>query len=53
MKIYKRVFHSMLNNDEQQDDINYLKEQCDIYDEDEVQEITADRTPIQIRSLCL
>ena len=36
-----------LNVDEQQDDIKHLKEQFDIYDEDEVQEITAARNPMQ------
>ena len=43
----------MLNVDEQQDDIKHLKEQCDIEDEDEVQEITAARNPIKRISLCL
>ena len=43
----------MLNVDEQQDDIKYLKEECDIDDEDEVQKITAARTPIKRRSLRL
>ena len=33
-----------VNVDEQHNDIEYLKEQCDIGDEDEVQEITATRT---------
>ena len=34
--------------DKQQDDIKHLKEQChDIDDEDEVQEITADSTPMK------
>ena len=57
------VFHSMkgnnekaievnnelkLNVDEQQDDdLIHLKEQCDIYDIDKVQEITAARTPME------
>ena len=36
-----------LNADEQQDDINHLKEQCEIYDEDDVQEITAARNPLK------
>ena len=35
-----------LNVYEEQDDINHLKEQCDIDDEDEFQEITAARTPM-------
>ena len=58
MKINKKVFHSIkviyekaieVNNDlkltvdDQQGDIKHLKEQCDIDDEDEVQEITAAR----------
>ena len=62
MKINKKVFKSMkviyekalvVNNDlnlnvgEQQDDIKHLKEQCDINDEDEVQEITTARNPIK------
>ena len=34
-----------LNVDEQQDDIKHLKEQCDIDNEDKVQEITAAITP--------
>ena len=54
----KKVFHSKLqkaievNNeltlkvDEQQDDLKYLREKCDIDDEDKVQEITAGRTPM-------
>ena len=36
-----------LNVDEQQGDIKHLKEQCDIYDEDEVHEITADKNPMK------
>ena len=36
-----------LNVDEQQDELKHVKEQCDIDDEDEVQEITAARTPIK------
>ena len=36
-----------LNVDEQQDDIKHLKQQCDIEDEDKVQEITAARNPIK------
>ena len=36
-----------LNVDEQQDDIKHLKEQCDIDNEDEVQEITAARKPMK------
>ena len=36
-----------LNVDEQQHDIKHLKEQCDINDEDEVQEITTARNPIK------
>ena len=36
-----------LNVDEQQYDITHLKLQCDIKDEDEVQEITAARTPMK------
>ena len=36
-----------LNVDEQQDDIKHLKEQCDIDDEYEVQEITAARNPVK------
>ena len=33
--------------DKQQDDIKHLKEQCDIDNEDEVQEITAAITPMK------
>ena len=33
--------------DEQQDDITHFKEQCDIDDEDEAQEITAAIIPIK------
>ena len=36
-----------LNVDEQKDDIKHLKEQCDLGDEDEVQEITAARNPMK------
>ena len=36
-----------LNVDKQQDDIKHLKEQCDIDDEDEVQEITAASIPMK------
>ena len=40
-----------LNVDEQQDDLIHLKEQCDIY---EVQEITAARTPMKKnRPMCV
>ena len=57
-----KIFHSMkvnnekaievnnelkLNVDEQQDDLIYLKEQCDIDYMDEVNEITAARTPMK------
>ena len=46
-----------LNVDEQQDDLIHLKEQCDIYDIgdiDEVQEITAARTPMKKnRPMCV
>ena len=37
-----------LNVDKQQDDIKHLKEQCDIDDKDEVQEITAARNPMKM-----
>ena len=58
MKINNKVFHIIkliyekvievnndlkLNVDEQQDDLKHLKEQCDIDDENEVQEVTAAR----------
>ena len=58
----QKVFHNMkvnyengievnnelkLNVDDQQDDIKHLKEQWDIDDEDEVQKITAARTPMK------
>ena len=36
-----------LKGDEQQDDVKHLKEQCDIDDGDEVQEITAARTSMK------
>ena len=36
-----------LNVDEQQDDIKNFKEQCDIDDEEEVQEITSARNPMK------
>ena len=42
-----------LNVDEQQDDIQHFKEQCDIQDENEVQEITAAQTPIKRMDLCV
>ena len=49
--IYERaievIYEIKVNVDEQHDDIKHLKEQCDIGDEDEVQEITAARTPIK------
>ena len=41
-----------LNVGEQQDDIKHLKEPCDIDDENKVQEITADITPIK-RKACM
>ena len=42
-----------LNVDKQQDAINNIKDQCDIYDKDEVQEITASKTPMKkIWSVC-
>ena len=41
------------NVHEQSDDINHLKEQCDIDHKDEVQEITAATTPWKRKSLCL
>ena len=41
------------NVDEQQDDIKHLKEQCDMGDEDEVQEITAARNPIKKNIGCV
>ena len=41
-----------LNVDEQQDDIKHLKEQCDVDDETEVQEITAAITPMK-RNACM
>ena len=34
-----------LNFDKQQDDSKHLKEQCDINDENEIQEITSASTP--------
>ena len=43
-----------LNVDDQQDDIKHLKEQWEIYDEDEVQKITAARTPMKKnRPMCV
>ena len=36
-----------VNVDEQEDNLKHKKERCDIDDEDEVQEITAARTPIK------
>ena len=43
-----------LNVDEQQYAINHLKEQCNIYDEYDTQEITAARTPMKKkRSVCV
>ena len=43
-----------LNVDEQQDDIKHLKEQCDIDNEDEVQEITAAKIPmIKKKPVCV
>ena len=42
-----------LNVDEQQDDIKHLKEQCDIDNEDEVQEITAAITPMKKEKACV
>ena len=48
--IYERAievnYEIKVNVDEQHNDIKHVKEQCDIGDEDEVQEITAARTPI-------
>ena len=49
--IYKKAIE--INNDiklkvdDQKDDIKQLKEKCDIYDEDEVHEITATRNPLK------
>ena len=49
--IYEKVIEMNIelkvNVDEQHNDITHLKEQCDIGEEDEVQEITAARTPIK------
>ena len=43
-----------LNVDEQEDDLKHLKEECDIENEHEVQEITAARTPMKNnRSVCV
>ena len=42
-----------LNVQEQQDDIKHFKEQYDIDDEDEVQEITAARNPMKRIRLCM
>ena len=58
MKVnYERVIE--LNNelrvnvDEQQDDTKHLKEQCDLDDDDEVQEITASITPSKRKPQCV
>ena len=49
--IYERTIEKnnelKVNVDEQHDNIKHLKEQCDIGDEDEVQEITAAITSIK------
>ena len=43
-----------LNVNKQQDDINNLKDKCDIDDEDEVQKITAASTPMKKnKSMCV
>ena len=43
-----------INVDEQQDSMKHFKEQCDIDDEDEVQEITAAKTHMKKkRPLCV
>ena len=42
-----------LNVDKQQGDINHLKEQYDIDDEDNVQEITAASTPTKKEKACM
>ena len=42
-----------LKVDEQLCDINYLKEQCDIDDEDEIQQIKDPRNPMKRTSLCV
>ena len=42
-----------LKVDEQQDDVKHLKEQCAVDDEDEVQEITAARTPPEKEYVCV
>ena len=42
-----------LNVDEQQDDIKPLKEQRDIDDEGEVEEITAAITPMKKKKACV
>ena len=42
-----------LNFDEQQVDIKHLKEQFDIYNEDEVQEITAAINPMKKKKPCV
>ena len=46
--------NNKLNVDEQQDDIKHLKEQSDIDDEDDVQEIKAAITPMKKKKpLCV
>ena len=47
MKGHQSNNEPKLNVDEQQDDIKHLKEQFDLDNEDEVQEITAAITPMK------
>ena len=42
-----------INVDEQQDDIKHFKEQCDIDNENDVQEITAAITPMTKKPVCV
>ena len=43
-----------LNIDDEEDDLNHLKGQCDIDDENEIQEITAARNPMNnYRPVCV
>ena len=55
--IYERTIEEnnelKVNVDEQHDKIKHLKEQCDIGDEDEVQEITAAITSIKEIDMCV
>ena len=53
MKGHWSNYELKLYVDEQKDDIKHLIEQCDIDNEDEVQEITGEITPTKEKKACV